>query len=409
MQRTLFVGIAVVVLLAGCGPQAPGPRQVAVPPDDASNGPRRRSSATPTPITPFPSRPLPDRAPSIPDKQDRYTASLMDALELLAQKKQAQALAALEAARAIQNDDQIRQEIDRLKEGMARQAAAEATVQNIRTVLDDGLPEEASRLATQALAEYGGSEAADDLLKLKREADALLAARGEAADRRKKARAEADAALEAKNLRAAAVALEQAMQQGDDADLKKQLDDVHDRLARYDDNRRRAEELRRDSVLAGRRRRRLAGGAKGVGHLRGAAADRRIHTGVSRIARDRLGVADFEVRGDVGLADAGRTLADELLPAFKSRYDLVERGQINQVVGELKLEARDLDDGQNRAEVGRLAKLRYLVVGSVSVSAASRSTPGWWMSAPGWWCKRRGPRRRRRKTCCRCCHNSPPN
>ena len=248
---------------------------------------------------------------------------------------------------------------------MARQAAAEATVQNIRTVLDDGLPEEAARLATQALAEYGGSDAADDLLKLKREADALLAARAEAGDRGKKARAEADAALEAKNLRAAAVALEQALQQGDDADLKKQLDDVHDRLARYDDNRRRAEELRRDSSS-------LEDAVAALQEAQKAWDTYEVQQQIAEYTlalqnrHDRLGVADFEVRGDVGLADAGRTLADELLPAFKSRYDLVERGQINQVVGELKLEARDLDDGHNRSELGRLAKLRYLVVGSIS-------------------------------------------
>ena len=39
---------------------------------------------------------------------------------------------------------------------------------------------------------------------------------------------------------------------------------------------------------------------------------------------------------------------------------------MNQVVGELKLEAQDLNDGQNRKGLGRLEKLRYLVVGSVT-------------------------------------------
>ena len=40
------------------------------------------------------------------------------------------------------------------------------------------------------------------------------------------------------------MALEQAQLQDDDGELKKQLADVRDRLSRYDDNRRRAEELR---------------------------------------------------------------------------------------------------------------------------------------------------------------------
>ena len=94
MQRTLFAGIAVVVLLAGCGPQAPAPRQVAVPPDDASNGPPQ-IFGNPNPDHPVPVTPVagPEGALAS-DKQDRYTASLLDALDLLAQKKQAQALAA---------------------------------------------------------------------------------------------------------------------------------------------------------------------------------------------------------------------------------------------------------------------------------------------------------------------------
>ena len=38
--------------------------------------------------------------------------------------------------------------------------------------------------------------------------------------------------------------------------------------------------------------------------------------------RDRLSVADFAVRGDIGLAGAGRTVADALLGGFERRYDL---------------------------------------------------------------------------------------
>src|SRR5207237_3888549 len=83
--------------------------------------------------------------------------------------------------------------------------------------------------------------------------------------------------------------------------------------------------------------------------------------------RDRLSVADFEVRGDVGLPAAGRTLAEELLPAFKPRFDLVERGQLGRVLDELKLDTAGLGDNpEARREVGRLARLRYLVVGSVT-------------------------------------------
>src|SRR5262249_3131802 len=83
--------------------------------------------------------------------------------------------------------------------------------------------------------------------------------------------------------------------------------------------------------------------------------------------RDRISVADFEVRGDVGLPQAGRTLAEELLPAFKVRFDLVERDQLGKVLDELRLESSQLaDNNQARQEVSRLAKVRYLVVGSIT-------------------------------------------
>src|SRR5262249_58911193 len=83
--------------------------------------------------------------------------------------------------------------------------------------------------------------------------------------------------------------------------------------------------------------------------------------------RDRISVADFEVRGEIGIPFAGRTLAEEMLPAFKSRFDLVERSQIGKVLDELRLEAGALaDNEQARQEVGRLARLRYLVVASVT-------------------------------------------
>src|SRR5207245_2181305 len=83
--------------------------------------------------------------------------------------------------------------------------------------------------------------------------------------------------------------------------------------------------------------------------------------------RERISVADFEVRGDLGLPLAGRTVAEELLPYFKAKYDLVERGQIGKVIDELKLESSDLiDNPEARQQLGQLAKVRYLVVGSIT-------------------------------------------
>ena len=57
----------------------------------------------------------------------------MLALDLLAQKKQTEALAALIAAKPNAHDaDAIQREIDRVKESIDRQAAAVATAQKCR-------------------------------------------------------------------------------------------------------------------------------------------------------------------------------------------------------------------------------------------------------------------------------------
>src|SRR5262249_32507794 len=106
---------------------------------------------------------------------------------------------------------------------------------------------EAAQLAGAALAQYGGSDAAPSLVKLKLQADALVAAQlTENAARQKRFREEAEAALKDRNLRAAAPALEQALQSGDDPALRKQYDDAQTALKRYDECRGKAGELRRD-------------------------------------------------------------------------------------------------------------------------------------------------------------------
>ncbi len=299
--------------------------------------------------------------------QEKYDAALLDALNLLAERKHAEALAALEAARAAQDTDLVRREIEKLKATLAQQSAAERTQQDIQAVLNDGKADEAARLAAAALQQYGGTDSAEHLARLKRQADALAAAQlTDAAARRDRFRQEGEAALREKNLRAAAIAFEQALQHGDDAALRKQLDEARAALARYDAGRQKAAELRRDAA-------RLEEAIAALQDAAGAWDTLQVRPEIDECTlalqkrRDRVGVADFEVRGDVGIPAAGRTVAEELLPGFKARFDLVERTQINKVLDELKLEATDLAaNDEGRREAGRLAKLRYLVVGSVS-------------------------------------------
>ena len=174
------------------------------------------------------------------------------------------------------------------------------------------------------------------------------------------------AALADGNRRAAVIAFEQALLIADDADVRKQYADLRDALTRYDEQRSRAAQLRRnpqtleDAIAALQE----AQKAWDTNQVR---MDLDEYTFALQKRRDRLSVADFEIRGDVGAADAGRTVAETLLPFFKSRFDLVEREQLNQLVTELKLEAGTLGDpSEGRQELGRLARIRYLVVGSVT-------------------------------------------
>ena len=309
---------------------------------------------------------LPTR-PAEATPEEKYDAALLDALNLAVDGKLADALASLEAARAVQDTDQIRQQIERMRDRIARKAAADRTVQDIQTVLQDGRPEDASQLATAGLQQYGGGDAAVPLTAVKQQADALAAAQvDDAAGQRTRFRLEGEAALRDSNLRAAAVAFEQALQSGDAPDVRRQLDDIRAALARYDDNRRRAAELRRDPINLEDAIAALQEAARAWDTLE-VRQDIDDYTLALQKRRERLSVADFEVLGDVGIAYAGRTVAEELLPAFKPRFNLAEREQIGKIIGELNLAASELGSNDTgRRELGRLARLRYLVVGSVS-------------------------------------------
>src|SRR5262249_18731469 len=136
--------------------------------------------------------------------------------------------------------------------------------------------------------------------------------------------------------------------------------------SRYDDLRRRAQELRRNPDT-------LDDALTTLKEAQTAWDTLQIHQDIDDYAlalekrRQCISVAEFEVRGEVGIPLAGRTIAEELLPAFKTRFDVVERAQLAKVVDELKLQAGDLaDNDDGRREVGRLARIRYLVLGSIS-------------------------------------------
>jgi tetratricopeptide (TPR) repeat protein len=250
---------------------------------------------------------------------------------------------------------------------LAQRLAMDKAVDDIQTILNDGKPEEAAKLINEALAAYGGSQDADKLLKLKRQADALLSTSiADPTARRTRFAEEAEAALRDNNLRAAAASYDQALAAGEEPTLKQKADELRGRLAKYDECVAKAGELRRDPLQWEEALTQYETAAKSweTPQLRQDIADMQLSL---QKRRPRLGVADFEMRGDVGVPLFGKTVSEELLGGFKIRYDLVERSQLDQVVNELKLQSSELIANQDgRREVGRLAKLQYMVVGSVS-------------------------------------------
>ncbi|MFM7150509.1 MAG: hypothetical protein ACKO23_11750, partial [Gemmataceae bacterium] len=246
-------------------------------------------------------------------------------------------------------------------------AAADKAIKDVKTILDDGKPEEAAKLATAALGQFGGGDQSSELARLKQEADAVVNATSpNNAVRRASLKAEAEAALTANNLRAAAIALEQATSMENDPALDAKLTDLRQKLQTYDDNRKRAAELRRDPTRIDEALTLLQQARDSWSTL---VVQQEIDEAqlILERRRDRVGVADFEVLGEVGLPEAGRIVAAELLPHFRPRFDVVEQAQIQRIMAEMNLPASDVGDSLTaREQLGKATRLRYLVVGSLS-------------------------------------------
>ena len=323
-------------------------------------------------------------------KRDRYEAALGDALNLLGEKKYGEAMLALETAQAFHDTDFIKAEIAKLKARIGQEDAARKTLQEIEAILETGRGKEAAELADDALQQFGATDLSGRLVALKLQADALaMAQRGKEEDggvRYQRLRDQGEAALKEKNLRAAALAFEQAVQAKEDARLLEQLKEIRAALEDYDDLRRKAAELRRDPGQLEEAIAALEEAAKAWDTLQ-VRQEIDEYTLALQKRRDRVSVADFEVRGEVGFPEAGRTVAEEVLPSSQAAFDLVERGPARQ--------------GARRAEVRRTARQLAATAGGRHSSrrsaiscwaassrwAASPSTPGSSMCEPAWLCR----------------------
>ncbi len=179
-------------------------------------------------------------APQSP--QERYDAALRDAVDQVIDQHYDKAMAALKAAQQIQDTELVRNEIAKIDDLLRQKAAAEQTVRDVQTVLDDGRPDDASRLGIDALQQFGGGgDFADNLSQQKRQADTLVAASLSSDDERfNRFKTEGDMARSTANFRAAALSYEQALRFREDPTVRATYDDTVARLSRYDDDLHRA-------------------------------------------------------------------------------------------------------------------------------------------------------------------------
>ncbi|HQR06165.1 MAG TPA: tetratricopeptide repeat protein [Gemmatales bacterium] len=285
----------------------------------------------------------------------------------MADKKYSEALTALQTAQQARDSEQVRQQISKVQGLILDQQTFDRTVADIQAVIDLGQGEQAAQLAILALAQFGDGPEAEKLAALKRQADALVVATNPNVVRQlERLKSEAEGALKDNNLRTVVLCYEQAVALKDDSELQKQLETLRARLAKYDAAMERAATLRRDTQSLDEAVAAYQEAAQAWDTLQAQQelADAQL---ARQNRRERLAMADFEVQGDAALTPYAHAFAEELLPAFKRRYDLVDRQQTSRLLDELNINSDDLVvSEQGRADLGKLAKARYLVTGSIS-------------------------------------------
>lgn len=88
---------------------------------------------------------------------------------------------------------------------------------------------------------------------------------------------------------------------------------------------------------------------------------------VERTSKPRLAVAEFSVAGNVGISDAGKTVAELLLGKFDvQRFQLIERTQLAAIMKEHDLVLASIVEDPLILRLKKLKGVRYLVVGTIS-------------------------------------------
>jgi tetratricopeptide (TPR) repeat protein len=85
------------------------------------------------------------------------------------------------------------------------------------------------------------------------------------------------------------------------------------------------------------------------------------------IEKPRLAVAEFDVVGEVGIADVGRIVPELMLGRFAGqRFQLVERSRLAGALREQELTVAQIAQNPTILRIKRIPAVRYLVIGTVS-------------------------------------------
>lgn len=354
MRTHMLLAIALVIgcLLVGCQRSTPSPT-IATSPQTSTAPAKDTDSATVSLLT--------------SNADAEYQSALLESLDAIHDRRYSDALISLQAAQTVKDTEVVRQQIDKVQGLQLQQESFDRTIAEIQAVIDQGQGELASQLVVLALGQFQQEPEAGKLAALKRLADALQqAAKSDILPLFMRYRSEADAAVKENNLRAAVLALEQAVVLKPDGSLQQQLTQLRDKLNKYDVACEKARELRKDTnsleeAIAALQE---AGSHWDTLTVRQELADLQLALDQRR---ERLAISPFAVHGDAQLSSYCDSFVDELLPHFRKRYDLVERGLANRLLEESKVDANDiLLSEQGRADLSKLAKARYIVVGSIS-------------------------------------------
>lgn len=305
-------------------------------------------------------------APLTQEQKDEYDAHYAQGVVLLVDNKHEEALAAFEKAKAIWDTEEVRLQIEKIRRTIADNRQAAQLAEEIEAARKAGNLEDAGKRAAEGVEKYWETPSGPHIAELKQSIDADLAR--QAKDRKALAEQNYQKAQECYqrgDLRNAYLLLGEAVKQSDDAKIAGLYEDAKGRVVLYDESLRAAEvhmktpESYEDAIAALEQ----AQGAWDTQEVRDRldAARRALKARLPRIA-----VVDFDVKGDLGLPDAGRAVAELLLPRFQGKFELVERMQLARLVEERNLQMTDLvDPVAGPGNLVKIKRVQSLVLGSL--------------------------------------------